>query len=621
MFATIRLYLKASRGFMRLGLCIVVLKGLAGLFESVGLVWLLQLVGKAFSGIQDSVQVAGIERLLKVVGWNEVTAGEGIWGVTLLGLATVVLRFVGEAMLSTVAGRSEESVRRRHARSLLAVEWPFFLRTRLGTSTDLLIARGAQAGFAVNSFIYFVSEATGALLCFAMAFIVAPAITIVIGGFFILVALGLRWVGRGLEGHFHRLPQSARLIGQLSSEFLTHLKFLRSVGRGKWALSRLDAAFGSHRHSTFYLHLSRSVPLAFIELVGVGFIAIIFLASVGYHWFPLGEGVAFLALFYRVAPRVQMALSHFAQMKARGPLIADLVSVDEEMRQAPKEISGTEICEFRSEIRFEDVSFAFRKEDSVFELKGIDFSIRPGRCVALVGASGAGKSTVLDLLTGLLEPKSGEVRVDGTDLRRLDLIAWRSRIGLVSQEIPIFEGTLAENLSWDAPSPKLAAIQRCLRQAGLWEFVSSLPQGLNTQVGPGGLRLSGGQRQRLALARALFGAPSLLVLDEATSSLDSSTELLLQDELKRIKGTIAMLMIAHRLKTVEMADEILVFHGGKIVERGTWPELLARRHGVFARMAAEQGIVAPPLLASYHDLPEPALPAETERGLSEVPLQ
>lgn len=609
MFSTIRLYLKASRGFLGLGLCVVVLKGLAGLFEAVGLVWLLQLVGKAFSGIHDSVQVAGVERLLKAVGWNDFTAGEGILGVTLLGLTTVLFRFVGEAVLSTVAGRSEEGIRRRHARALLAVEWPFFLRTRLGTSTDMLLARGAQAGFAVNSFIYFASETVGALLCFAMAFVVAPTMTLFIGGFFALVAVGLRWVGRGLEGHFHRLPQSARLIGQLSGEFLTHLKFLRSVGRGKWALSRLDEAFATHRSSTFFLHLSRSIPLTIIELVGVIFIAFTFLASVNYQWFPLGEGVAFLALFYRIAPRVQMALSHFAQMKARGPLISDLVSIDEEMRSGTKEISGEAASTFRSEIRFDKVSFAFRKEDSPFELKEIDFLIRPGRCVALVGESGAGKSTVLDLLTGMLQPKIGEVRIDGTNLRGLDLASWRSRIGLVSQEIPIFEGSLVENLSWDSPSPDLRSVERSLRQAGLWEFVSSLPKGLDTQVGPGGLRLSGGQRQRLALARALFGEPSLLVLDEATSSLDSSTELLLQDELKRIKGTIAMLMIAHRLKTVEMADEILVFHVGRIVERGTWHELLARRHGVFARMAAEQGISGTPGFAPYPD-PSKAAPSE-----------
>lgn len=604
MFSTVRLYLKASRGLIGLGLWVVLLKGLAGLFEAVGLVWLLQLVGEALvPGMAGQAQVAGVQRLLKAIGWNHFGTWEGIWGVTLLGFVTVILRFVGESLLCTVMGKSEESIRRRHARAVVQISWPSFLRTRLGASSDLLLARGAQAGFAVNSFIYFVSETVGASLCFATAFVVAPSMTVFIGGFFLILVLGVRRVGRGLERHFHRLPNSARLIGELSTEFLTHLKFLRSVGRGGWAISRLDSAFAGYRHATFYLHLSRSIPLAFVEATGVLFIAFTFLAGVKYRWFPLAEGVTFLALFYRIAPRLQMALAHFAQMRARAPLIADLLERDAEMTSSPAELSGSEPAVFQSEIRFSEVSFAYRKEDSPFELDDINFTIQPGRCVALVGESGAGKSTILDLLTGLLQPKSGSVRIDGMDLRRIDLRSWRERIGLVSQEIPVFEGTLLENLVWDSKVPDLAAVERCLRQAGLWEFIVTLPKGLATQVGPGGLRLSGGQRQRLALARALCGDPALLVLDEATSSLDSGTESLLQEELKRIQGTIAMLMIAHRLKTVEMADEILVFHRGQIVERGTWNDLL-RRRGVFARMAAEQGIAAVPQRTALPTLPE-----------------
>ncbi len=591
MLSILKLYLEASRGLRRRAGIVVLLKGLASLLEAIGLVWLLQLVGDAFTaGMPGHGQVEGVEKILGYFGWNHFRSTDGIWGVTALGVMTVALRFFSETMLSRIVAQAEERVRRRHARAVARIEWPYFMKTRLGASNEILLARGAQAGFAVNSFVYFASETMGAVLCFAMAFFVAPTMTIFIGGFFLIVSLAMRQVGRELERHFQDLPQSARVIGEMATEFLNHLKFLRSIGRSDWAIARLDGAFASFSRASFYLHLSRSIPMAFVELMGVAFIALTFLAGLKFAWFPLAEGITFLALFYRLAPRVQMALSHYAQMRARKPLIADLMHQTKSLESAKTEVSGDIEATFRDVVRFKRVSFAYRSEAASFSLDEISLQIHPGKCLALVGESGAGKSTVLDLLTGLLRPESGEVEVDGVDLRRIDLVSWRRHIGLVSQEIPVFEGTLLENLLWDSLTPDLAAATRALRQAGLWEFVAALPHGLQTQVGPGGLRLSGGQRQRLALARALCAEPSLLILDEATSSLDSSTELLLQDELKRIKGTVAMLMIAHRLKTVEMADEILVFHGGRIVERGTWGELLALPGGRFARMAREQGI-------------------------------
>jgi ATP-binding cassette subfamily B protein len=220
-------------------------------------------------------------------------------------------------------------------------------------------------------------------------------------------------------------------------------------------------------------------------------------------------------------------------------------------------------------------------------LRDIDLEIEPTRTVAFVGHTGSGKSSLIKLLLRFYEPQRGEILVDGVPLQRLRTADLRRQIGLVSQDVFLFQGTIRENIAYGVPDASEAAVLEAARAAEAMEFIDALPEGLDTVVGERGQKLSGGQRQRLSLARALLKDPAILILDEATSSVDNETEAAIQRSLAKISHSRTTLVIAHRLSTIVHADRIFVIEGGRIVEAGTHAELLMRG-GIYSGLWAVQ---------------------------------
>ena len=247
--------------------------------------------------------------------------------------------------------------------------------------------------------------------------------------------------------------------------------------------------------------------------------------------------------------------------------ILDMPTEDQEdaSRAALPEVQGT--------VAFEDVTFAY--EEGADVLKGVSFEVPAGRTVALVGSSGGGKSTILSLVMAFNHPRQGRVLVDGKDVETLKLREYRSKLGVVMQDNFLFDGTVADNIGFAKPGCTRAEIEAVGRIAHVNEFVDRFEQGYDTVVGERGVKLSGGQRQRVAIARAILADPRILLLDEATSSLDSESEALIRDGLRKLRSGRTTFVIAHRLSTIESADQILVVERGAIVERGTHAELLA----------------------------------------------
>ena len=216
-------------------------------------------------------------------------------------------------------------------------------------------------------------------------------------------------------------------------------------------------------------------------------------------------------------------------------------------------------------------------------LEGVDLALRRGSVTALVGPSGAGKSTLAALLPRFMDPTAGRVTLDGIDLRDVTLASLRARIGLVTQDVVLFDDTVRRNVAYGRPEVAETDVRDALAAANALAFVDALPDGLDTRVGEGGARLSGGQRQRLAIARALLKDPPILVLDEATSALDAESERAVQEALERLMAGRTVLVIAHRLSTVRRADQLVVLDAGRIVERGRHADLLAAG-GLYRRL-------------------------------------
>jgi ABC-type multidrug transport system fused ATPase/permease subunit len=247
--------------------------------------------------------------------------------------------------------------------------------------------------------------------------------------------------------------------------------------------------------------------------------------------------------------------------------------------------NALELHECSGEIVFEDVTFGYVQDRPV--LRDVSFSVRPGDVVALVGPSGAGKTTLVGLIARFYDPQRGRVLLDGVDLRDLATESIRRNIGIVFQDPFLFAASIRENIAFGREGASEPEIVAAARAANAWEFIERLPAGLATHVGQRGVQLSEGQKQRLAIARALLRDPTILILDEPTSALDARSEHLLQEALKNLMRGRTSFVIAHRLATVRRADRILVLDEGRVIEQGTHEELLARQ-GLYQELYALQ---------------------------------
>jgi len=264
----------------------------------------------------------------------------------------------------------------------------------------------------------------------------------------------------------------------------------------------------------------------------------------------------------------------------------ELFNEEEEILETNSEITGTDII--KGDISFKDLSFRYPSRPEEDGLSSINLSISANQMVALVGTSGAGKSTIASLLLRLYEPTSGNILFDNRKSSDFSLTALRSQIALVPQDIFLFGGTIKENISYGKPDSTDDEIYAAAGKANALEFIDRFPDKLNTVVGERGTQLSGGQRQRIAIARAVLKNPRILILDEATSSLDSESERLVQDALEKLMVGRTSIVIAHRLSTIRKADQIMVLDAGKVVEQGTHEQLLTLENGIYRNLSSLQ---------------------------------
>ncbi len=316
------------------------------------------------------------------------------------------------------------------------------------------------------------------------------------------------------------------------------------------------------------------------------------LVSVGLLWFgawlviqnelTIGQLVAFNMLLGNVISPFQRLIVLWNQLQEVVISVERINDVlDAELEEDLQHESRQSLPPMRGHICFKNVTFRYNPASDVNILSNLSFEVQPGQTVALVGRSGSGKTTISKLLLGLYPPTEGKMTIDGYDVTTLSLRSLRQQVGVVDQNTFMFGGTIRENISLGHPEATLEEVIDAARQAGAHQFIKELPMGYETEIGEGGGMLSGGQRQRLAIARALLGNPRLLILDEATSSLDTESERIIQNNLGKILQNRTTLVIAHRLSTIRNADLILVLDRGVLVESGTHDELMARRGQYF----------------------------------------
>jgi len=364
-------------------------------------------------------------------------------------------------------------------------------------------------------------------------------------------------------------------------ESVNGLQLIRSFSREDYELARFAALSEKVYRRILKLDMLWAIPGPLSEIFATALIGLLILTGS-----MLGTGFAVLAAFLAVLYRMQGPVREIMSSKvALDSLNASVTDVAQylEATNRPYIVSGTkQIATFDKEIEFRGVSFRYAPDEPL-ALDDVSFKIPVGSTTAIVGRSGAGKSTLMTLLYRFEDPISGEILIDGTPLRELDLRSWRGRLSLMSQDVRLFNETVEANIAYGDLAASAETIRKAAKIAGADEFIRDLPQGYATEVGDHGMRLSGGQRQRIALARTILRDPDLLLLDEATNALDSESEHAFQDALEMYAHGRTVVVIAHRLATVADADQIIVLEGGRVVECGV-PAVLLRSEGQFARL-------------------------------------
>lgn len=293
--------------------------------------------------------------------------------------------------------------------------------------------------------------------------------------------------------------------------------------------------------------------------------------------FTIGQLFAFNMLSANVISPFQRLAGLWNNLQEIGIAIERLCDVIEAKPEEGSDDRRQVIRKLKGYVKFNNVTFRYNKDAEVNILENINFKIEPGQTIALVGRSGSGKTTLSKLILGLYQPTSGSIEIDGRDLTSISLHSLRSQVGVVDQDTFLFSGTVKANITLAKPGADLAEIHRAAKLAGADEFITKMPMGYDTEIGEGGGMLSGGQRQRLAIARALLNNPRLLIFDEATSSLDTESERIIQTNLEKIRRNRSTIIIAHRLSTVQNADLILVLDKGVLIESGNHQQLMAKR--------------------------------------------
>jgi ABC-type multidrug transport system fused ATPase/permease subunit len=502
--------------------------------------------------------------------------------VLMVGIATVVqsiTSFLLSQIIGVAAQRVITEMRRRLNTKVLHLPIRYFDSTQSGKLISRIMtdAEGIR-NLVGTGLIQFVSSLLTATIALTVLFYLNWLLTTVMLLILIVFSGALFIAFKRLRPLFHKRGEiNAEVTGRLS-ESLVGIRVVKSYIAEK----REELVFTRGVHKLFRNIAKTLTGVSAITsftslIIGAIGIAIMF---VGGHAIlsgsmTLGELVMYISFTSLIAmPVIDLASigSQMAEAFAGLDRIREIMSMETEDEEDSKRIPLNKVY---GNIEVEKVSFEYNPGELV--LKEVSFSAPAGTTTALVGPSGSGKSTLINLIMNFDKPLSGKIKLDGQDLSNIRLRDYRSHLGIVLQDNFLFDGPIIENIRFSNPHATLEEIREASRIAHADEFIERFEDGYNTIVGERGIKLSGGQRQRIAIARAILANPQILILDEATSSLDSESEALIQDGLRSLRQGRTTFVIAHRLSTIRSADQILVFEHGEIIERGTHYELLAKK--------------------------------------------
>lgn len=581
----LREYIKALLGYKTKNITVALaLMVFVSLTEGIGLlllVPLLQLVGLdvqqgALGGISAFISsiflYLGVEPTLAVV--------------LIIYLVVISTKAYFSKLQTTMSSKAQYEfaahLRKRLFSAITHTGWLFFVGKRASDFAHALTYEIERIALGTSQFLVLISS----IIILAVYIIFALGLSGLITGFIFIIGLVilllLRKKARTASTSGEKLSKTSKDMYSSTIKQMEGMKTIKSFNREEKNVELFQEvadnvsykyvdAFRNYADVRFMFDLGSVVILSIIVFLLVEVLAI-----------PTAELLILLFLFVRIIPifsTIQRSYQYFINML---PAFKTVTELEKEcLNQAEFEVQEKEIG-FKNSVELKDVNFSYGGDN--FSIQNLNLTVKSGETTALAGLSGAGKSTIADIAMGLIIPEEGEVLIDEKHLTKEFVSAWRNKIGYVAQETFLFNDTIRNNLLVSEPDSGEESLLEALKMASALDFVLKLPDGIDTLVGDRGVLLSGGERQRIALARALLRKPSLLILDEATSNLDSENETRILNAIEDLHGDITILVVAHRLSTIRKADYIYLIEKGLLEEDGTWDSLLKKEKGRFREL-------------------------------------
>jgi subfamily B ATP-binding cassette protein MsbA len=538
-----------------------------------------------------AVGSAGLAYLIKPIFDNLLPRQEQVaviaWSVVGVYLLKGMGSYASSYLMADVGQRVVMDVRNELYRHILGQSAGFFAQGATGRLLSRVGNDVSQVQQAASETVGDLARETLALVGFAsLMFWIDAGLALACLTIAPLIIYPLVRLGQRVRRTTRRSQEAQEQLSHLSTETFTGHRIVKAFGTEELEGERFArAAYRLFRTNMKVTASMATLPPLMELLGGIGMALALWygVRQISAGNLTPGQFVAFFTavfMMYGPAKKLSRVNANLQQAIAAAERIFEMLDTHTEVLEPP---DAAPLAPFQDTIEFRDVAFGYEDAPDRI-LHGVSFKVRAGQMVAIVGRSGAGKTTLVNLLPRFYDVSAGAILIDGVDIRSTTLTSLRGQIGIVTQDTVLFDDTVASNIAYGTPSAPAQAVEAAARAANAHDFIAGLPNGYQTTIGERGQRLSGGQRQRLAIARALLKNAPILVLDEATSALDAESELLVQEALANLMLNRTSFVIAHRLSTIRRADAIIVLEGGRVVEIGRHDELLARPDGTYSAL-------------------------------------
>ena len=506
-----------------------------------------------------------------------------------------LFRYLGQFFISPIRNGVVKDLRAEVHKKMMRLPLSWFSNERKGDIITRVTSDVHEVEWSVMSSLEVVfRDPFNIFLFLGMMIFISAKLTIFVFILLPLVGFLIGRIGKSLKRTSAKSKEKLGLLISIIEETLSGLRIIKAFNAEKFMSEKFAKV--NERYNTIAIRALRKTDLSspLSEFLGtVTMMIVMYFGGI----LVLGKDaslsasafITYIALFSQIIPPAKSFTQAFYNIQ-KGLASADRIFAVLEAEESIKDQQSADtIKSFNDKIEYKNISFAYRKGDEGFVLNNVSFTINKGKTIALVGQSGSGKTTLADLLPRYYDVDAGVVLIDGIDIRKLQLYCLRELMGVVSQEPILFNDTIYNNIVFGMSHATEKMVEEAAKVANAHEFIMQMTEGYQTNIGDRGSKLSGGQRQRISIARAVLKNPPILILDEATSSLDTESEKLVQEALTSLMKNRTVLVIAHRLSTIQHADEIIVLQKGEIVQRGTHTQL-AKVEGVYKKLYELQGL-------------------------------